>query len=564
MYTWPVQGSKLITGSFAEFRMFYFHHGLDFATEGRIGVPILAMQSGKIVKLQSLRYSIGNSITILQKDGFKSRYGHMDKYADKVLNALPDDLKNKLKLREDFDRALNKEEEIYIEAGEVIGYSGNTGIGPAHLHVELFKDDTYFNPAMYLPPHDYQGEIHVNELELYPLNPESFIEGKNQPLHIQFNKQGQFFQSKINKPISIKGQIGIYLSGYEASGRTNRIGFQKITTLLNDSEIQSIDFSKIKSTQMARSCFVFDNYKSTMSGKPFRYILHNRESDSIDIFSKKEKNAGTIQQIDLKKETSNSLEVLLEGLNGKISRINLTLQSDLIEYPIVNLPKIFNITPKTKTTLSSEDKSLEISFGENSIYSDEFFSIEKSVLQLTETGLTQVTPIYGIKPDYREFNQGYDLLFRYGIGKEMNPDKFGLYGITEKGKILRYYQSAYYDPSNNFYKIRLKNTGYFAILQDESKPSIKVFRYSNGHIFDNKDFKLYLRAKDTGSGVGEKGITALVDGEPVLLDFDPEAYLWEIFSPEKFKNTGTHSLEATAIDRAGNISDKLKFSYSVN
>ena len=278
MYTWPVQGSKLITGSFAEFRMFYFHHGLDFATEGRIGVPILAMQSGKIVKLQSLRYSIGNSITILQKDGFKSRYGHMDKYADKVLNVLPDDLKNKLKLREDFDRALNKEEEIYIEAGEVIGYSGNTGIGPAHLHVELFKDDTYFNPAMYLPPHDYQGEIHVNELELYPLNPESFIEGKNQPLHIQFNKQGQFFQSKINKSISIKGQIGIYLSGYEASGRTNRIGFQKITTLLNDSEIQSIDFSKIKSTQMSRSCFVFDNYKSTMSGQPCRYILHNRES----------------------------------------------------------------------------------------------------------------------------------------------------------------------------------------------------------------------------------------------------------------------------------------------
>ncbi len=554
----------MITGSFAEYRMFYFHHGLDFATEGRIGVPILAMQSGKISKLQSLRYSIGNSATILQIDGYKSRYGHMDRFSDKILNSIPNDIKEKWHLREDFDRTLGKDEEISIDAGEVIGYSGSTGIGPAHLHVELFKDDFYYNPALYLPPHDIKGEIHITEVELYPLNSESFLEGKNQPLRIQIQKQGSVFQNKISKPLFLKGHFGIYLSGYESSGRTNRIGFQKISTFLNQKELQSIDFSKIKSNQMGRSCFIYDNYKSTMSGRPFRYILHNREKDSIEIFSQKDKFAGSIHTSNFMSDSTNSFEIILEGLNGKSSKVILNFLQDTTDYPILSNSKIFNITPKSKSTLNSEDKAIQLSFPEGSVFSDEFFYIEKTDIQISESGITQMTPVYGIRPDYREFNLGYDFLFNFPSSKEWNIEKIGLYGINEKGKILRYYPAAFFDSSKQNFKIHLKNTGLFTILQDDSKPTVKVIKYTNGHIFENKEFKLYLRARDSGSGVSEKGLQAWVDGEPVNLDFDPEAYLWEVFYPEKIKSSGTHILEAIATDRADNSSEKIKFVYIVN
>ena len=563
LYVWPVKGQKLITGSFAEYRMFYFHHGLDFATEGKIGIPILAMKSGKISKIQSLRYSIGNSVTIQQSDNFFSRYGHMDRFSEKILDQLPEDLKAKIEIREDFDRELKSGEDIFIESGEIIGYSGNTGIGPAHLHVELFKDDYYYNPADYLPTPDFRGEIIVTELEFVPLNANSFLDGKNQNLRVKLTKNNQIYEMKKSEAIKLKGNTGIYISAYESSGRNSRIGFQKVNLYLNEKEIQEINFHKIRNTQMLKSCFVFDNYKSTMNGKPFKYILFNREADSIDVFKFKEKNAGTIQFSDIRGKTENILEIHLEGLNGKTSKVRVVLTPDENEYPTSDFDKFANVTPEGSTTIFSDDKMLQASFPINSIYFKEFFYTENLNTKVVEDSIEQITPIYGLRPDYREYNQGYDLSLKINLSPESIPDKIGLYGITERGKILRYFQTAIYNPTTQTFKIHLKSSGYYAILKDQSKPTLRVINYASGHTFENSNFRLYLKARDTGSGVGEKGIQVTVDGKEGKLDYDPEANLWELFYPKQMRESGPHTLEATATDRMGNISDLLKFSYFV-
>ena len=522
----------------------------------------MAMQSGKVIRLQSLRYSIGNSIIILQNDGFSSRYGHLEKYSEKIIGNSPEDIKNKILIREDYDRELSKSEEIFVEAGEIIGYSGDTGIGPAHLHVELFKDDHYYNPSSFLPPTDTKGEIQVSEVELIPLSDNSYIEERHLPLKVKITKQGDRFSINRIEPIKIKGLIGIQLSAHEASSKSNRIGFQKITTYLNGIEKQEINFFKIKISHMFKSCFIFDNYKSTMSGKPFKYILYNKENDIINVFKNKEKNSGSITSSELKLDESNLFEISLDGLNGKNSKVAVYVKADQQEYPAIASDKNENIFPEKSNTIISDDKLVSTYFPTNSVFTKDFFYIEKLDSKVEEQGIEQISPIYGIRPDFREFNIGFDLSFKF-INNNTNNDKIGLFGINEKGKILRFYQTGIYNSNEQSFKIHLKSTGYYSVLKDNTKPFVRIEKYRNGHVFDRDDFKLYLRARDSGSGVGENGILVTIDGEDGKLDYDPEANHWEVFYPAKMRNKGSHLLEATPTDRLGNIGDKIEFNYIV-
>ena len=118
----------------------------------------------------------------------------------------------------------------------------------SHLHVELFKDDFYLNPASYLPQPDFKGEIQVSELELIPLNSNTFIDGKNQNLKVKLVKNKDTFEMKKSESIKLKGITGFSISAYESSGRTNRIGFQKINIFLNDTCKNAMDLDDFVDT----------------------------------------------------------------------------------------------------------------------------------------------------------------------------------------------------------------------------------------------------------------------------------------------------------------------------
>ncbi|MCB1141673.1 MAG: M23 family metallopeptidase [Leptospiraceae bacterium] len=554
----------MITGSFAEFRKYYFHRGLDFATEGRTGVPIQALTSGKIATIQSLRYSIGNAIILKHDDGFSSRYGHMEKFSEKVLTNLPEPIRKKIQDREDFVAEILPDSEIKIEKGEVIGYSGDTGIGPAHLHVELFKEDHYYNPADFLDTSSQSGDLFVTELTFQPLNGESFLNGSHLPLRVKLNKSGKDYIPVDKNPILIKGNAGIYLSGYQKSGRANRIGFQKIQVLLNKELLQTLDFSKIPSHQMIRSCFVFDNFKSKMSGRPFRYTLFLREEKALDVFQNSLKHSGVIQSDKIIPGQTNQIELNLQGLNKIESKVILTLESDTKDYPpIQSTEKIFNVYPNTFNSIFSEDRIAEAFFPAHSVFSSEYFTVTQKDLKYSEPGITQITPVYGVRPDFREFDKGYELYLRLAPPPAKLPEKIGLYSVNSKGVILSYLPFASLNTISHIFKHHSRTTGYYAVFTDHSPPKINVIGYNSGHTFNNSNFRLLLRGRDSGSGIPQNGITVTIDGNPAKVDYEPEKMYYEVFSPDSIRNKGFHRLEAIAKDYMGNESEKLIFEYTV-
>jgi murein DD-endopeptidase MepM/ murein hydrolase activator NlpD len=99
-----------------------FHTGLDIAN--RKGTPVYATADGKVTSVR-VNGGLGKMIAINHGYGFKTRYGHLDKYNIKVGQK--------------------------VKRGDLIGYMGNTGYstGP-HLHYEVLKNGKPVNPYKYI------------------------------------------------------------------------------------------------------------------------------------------------------------------------------------------------------------------------------------------------------------------------------------------------------------------------------------------------------------------------------------------------------------------------------
>jgi hypothetical protein len=100
----------------------HFHAGLDIA--GRTGTPVYATADGKVVTIR-VNGGLGKMITVDHGYGFKTRYGHLNRYRVKVGQK--------------------------VKRGDLIGDMGSTGYstGP-HLHYEVIKNGKHVNPYKYI------------------------------------------------------------------------------------------------------------------------------------------------------------------------------------------------------------------------------------------------------------------------------------------------------------------------------------------------------------------------------------------------------------------------------
>ena len=99
------------------------HEGVDMAAPA--GTPIYAAKSGKVTVASYQSGGAGYYVSINHGDGFSSIYMHMTRYIVSVGQ--------------------------YVNAGQVIGYVGSTGISTGnHLHFGIAYKGEYVNPMKYI------------------------------------------------------------------------------------------------------------------------------------------------------------------------------------------------------------------------------------------------------------------------------------------------------------------------------------------------------------------------------------------------------------------------------
>lgn len=114
-----------ITSHFLEQEPFrsHPHTGIDFKME--IGTPIRTIKDGVIKLADYGNQNAGKTIFVQWDDGKIAIYGHLSRFA--VKNGQ------------------------YVKAGDIIGYSGNTGHSTgAHLHFALKEGGRYIDPSPYI------------------------------------------------------------------------------------------------------------------------------------------------------------------------------------------------------------------------------------------------------------------------------------------------------------------------------------------------------------------------------------------------------------------------------
>ena len=208
-YIWPTNASTVITSSFADYRRTHLHEGIDISTNNQKGYPVYASRDGYVSRIFISRRGYGKMLTVRHPDGFVTMYAHLQRFMGPI-----DDYVKKIQKR---TRRYSLETDIDptlfpVSKGDVIAYTGNTGIGAAHLHFEV-RDST-FNPInpLLLPQvasainDEVPPEIHM--VAFTPLNRSSKVLGRNKTWAGDAEKEG-FGSYTLAQPVKLTGSIGI-------------------------------------------------------------------------------------------------------------------------------------------------------------------------------------------------------------------------------------------------------------------------------------------------------------------------------------------------------------------
>ncbi|MCB1169534.1 MAG: M23 family metallopeptidase [Leptospiraceae bacterium] len=135
-----------ISGSFGEYRSGgRFHHGLDYKTFNRNGIPILAVEDMTAARLYTSDIGYGNGLVLASPDGKHFTYGHMHDFLGQ--HPQLEYLRMALYLMHPSNRAsVNLPAYFSFKKGQTIGRSGESGSGAPHLHFEVGSGGFYRNP----------------------------------------------------------------------------------------------------------------------------------------------------------------------------------------------------------------------------------------------------------------------------------------------------------------------------------------------------------------------------------------------------------------------------------
>src|SRR4030066_2179478 len=145
-YLWPTDASNAMTSSFAEYRAGRFHAGIDIKTWGQTGFKIFAVRPGYVSRIRVSPYGYGRALYLTLDTGETVIYAHLQKFNPEIESFV----KKEQEKRGKFSIQLFPiAAEFKYQQGDVLGYTGKTGIGYPHLHFEMRdKANNPYNPFL--------------------------------------------------------------------------------------------------------------------------------------------------------------------------------------------------------------------------------------------------------------------------------------------------------------------------------------------------------------------------------------------------------------------------------
>lgn len=272
---WPIDYYPSVTSSFGEPRPGRFHMGVDFRSGGVTGKEVYSPGDGYVSRIRTSPYGYGKGLYIKLDTGETIVFGHLSGYMPEIEDAL---FKARIAHRSYDVQLWPDSDRFRVKKGQVVAYSGDTGSGGPHLHMEV-RDEVQrpMNPLSYglevadtIPPQ-------LNSIVLIPLDADSRIDGLPTA---QWYTQASLASSR---PL-LSGRVGIALSVWDrANNARNLMGIYKGSLTVDDKEIFSKCYEIISYDENSLGGLDYLS-GSSYGGKGYLSALFRREGNGLSMY----------------------------------------------------------------------------------------------------------------------------------------------------------------------------------------------------------------------------------------------------------------------------------------
>ena len=204
---WPLRIAPALSSTFGESRSRAFHAGIDLKTWGATGHPIQALADGYIWRARTSPWGYGRALYQKLADGRTVVYAHLERFAAPVAERVAQAQKQRGRYSVDLHFEAG---EIPVVGGAVIAWSGESGAGPPHLHLELRDaDNVAINPLLHGFSIADTIAPTVQRVAIAPHGRTAQVEGGHDPYVLRLGWQagrGEFIGERtvqVRSPVSI-------------------------------------------------------------------------------------------------------------------------------------------------------------------------------------------------------------------------------------------------------------------------------------------------------------------------------------------------------------------------
>lgn len=232
-YDWPLNRPRVLTSSFAEYRPARYHAGIDLRT-GRIGEPVHAPADGYVSRVRCSPWGYGKAVYLTLEDGHVVVFGHLNDYMPELREYVRREQHKKKTYTVDLYPEPGR---FAVKRGELVAWSGDTGVGPAHLHYEI-RDagNRVINPRLLGIAWPDDSPPTIRKVLVAPKDPLSTVDGDILPKVVPVRSAGG--GTYVCDPVRISGRVGFGVDAIDAANQgETMLGVYRVKTLLGEREL---------------------------------------------------------------------------------------------------------------------------------------------------------------------------------------------------------------------------------------------------------------------------------------------------------------------------------------
>ncbi len=139
----PFGKPGFLTSSFGENRGTRYHAGIDYSTDMREGFPVIAPEDGKVSEVRLSPYGYGKVVYFQGKSGRTWVFAHQSGFSGPLDSLVRD---TQIKSGKN-DVSIANPNIPEFRQGDTLSFTGSSGIGNPHLHLEIRLGDKIINPC---------------------------------------------------------------------------------------------------------------------------------------------------------------------------------------------------------------------------------------------------------------------------------------------------------------------------------------------------------------------------------------------------------------------------------